>query len=92
MSKEELFDCLKRLSKTDNLRDGIDIKKEEANIIVNEIERLNNIINKGIEYIQDRYDGEVLTHTFDKCNVGELLNILKEVIKSENIRESIKRV
>jgi len=92
LSKEELFDCLKRLSKTDNLRDGIDIKKEEANIIVNEIERLNNIINKGIEYIQDRYDGEVLTHTFDKCNVGELLNILKEVIKSENIRESIKRV
>ena len=41
-----------------------------------EIERLNNIINKGIEYIQDRYDGEVLTHTFDKCNVGELLEIL----------------
>ena len=41
-----------------------------------EIERLNNIINKGIEYIEERYNGEVLTHTFDKCNVGELLEIL----------------
>ena len=41
-----------------------------------EIERLNNIIKKVREYIQDRYDGEVLTHTFDKDNVGELLEIL----------------
>ena len=41
-----------------------------------EIKRLNNIINKGIEYIEERYNGEVLTHTFDKCNVGELLEIL----------------
>ena len=58
MSKEELFDCLKRLSKTDNLRDGIDIKKEEANIIVNEIERLNNIINElncGIKELDDMF-------------------------------------
>ena len=42
-----------------------------------EIEKLNNIINKAREYIEDRYDGEVLTHTFDKDNVGELLEILK---------------
>ena len=42
-----------------------------------EIERLNNIIKEVREYIQDRYDGEVLTHTFDKDNVGELLEILK---------------
>ena len=41
-----------------------------------EIERLNNIIKEVREYIQDRYDGEVLTHTFDKDNVGELLEIL----------------
>lgn len=41
-----------------------------------EIERLNNIIKEAREYIQDRYNGEVLTHTFDKCNVGELLKIL----------------
>ena len=42
-----------------------------------EIDRLNNIIKEVREYIQDRYDGEVLTHTFDKDNVGELLEILK---------------
>ena len=41
-----------------------------------EIERLKNIIEEVREYIQDRYDGEVLTHTFDKDNVGELLEIL----------------
>ena len=41
-----------------------------------EIERLNNIIKEVREYIQDRYNGEVLTHTFDKDNVGELLEIL----------------
>ena len=45
--------------------------------------KLENIIKEVREYIQDRYNGEVLTHTFDKDNVGELLNILKEVIKSE---------
>ena len=44
-----------------------------------EIERLNNIIKEAIEYIEERYDGEVLTHTFDKDNVGELLEILDKV-------------
>ena len=60
---------------------------KEQEIIINnqrkEIDRLNNIIDKAREYIQDRYDGEVLTHTFDKDNVGELLEILKEVKKSD---------
>ena len=46
------------------------------NNYIEEIERLNNIIKEVREYIQDRYDGEVLTHTFDKDNVGELLEIL----------------
>ena len=41
-----------------------------------EIERLNNITKEVREFIQERYDGEVLTHTFDKDNVGELLEIL----------------
>ena len=44
--------------------------------LLEEIERLNNIIKEVREYIQERYDGEVLTHTFDKDNVGELLEIL----------------
>ena len=47
--------------------------------LLEEIERLNNIIKEVREYIQDRYDGEVLTHTFDKDNVGELLEILDKV-------------
>jgi len=41
-----------------------------------ENEWLHHIIKEVREYIQDRYDGEVLTHTFDKDNVGELLEIL----------------
>ena len=41
-----------------------------------ENERLEQTINEAIEYIEERYNGEVLTHTFDKCNVGELLEIL----------------
>ena len=49
--------------------------------LLEEIERLNNIIKEAREYIQDRYDGEVLTHTFDKDNVGELL----EILDKENI-------
>ena len=41
-----------------------------------ENERLEQTINEAIEYIEERYNGEVLTHTFDKDNVGELLEIL----------------
>ena len=41
-----------------------------------ELQQKENIIKEVREYIQDRYDGEVLTHTFDKDNVGELLEIL----------------
>ena len=52
------------------------ILDKATNIQTKEIERLNNIIKEVREYIQDRYDGEVLTHTFDKDNVGELLEIL----------------
>ena len=48
-----------------------------------EIERLNNIIKEVRKYIQDRYDGEVLTHTFDKDNVGELLEILDKGSEKE---------
>lgn len=68
MNKEELFECLSRLSQTNNLRDGIDIKKEEANIIVNEIERLQ----KDLIYYQE-YSADLL----NKNNTFE--NIIKEV-------------
>ena len=45
------------------------------------------IINKATEYIKERFyfneeTGEyALLHTFDKCNVKELLDILNEVSK-----------
>ena len=42
-----------------------------------ENELLQDRIDKAIEYIEERCNGEVLTHTFDKDNVGELLDILK---------------
>ena len=53
----------------------------EEDIILNrklrkELQQKENTIKEVREYIQDRYDGEVLTHTFDKDNVGELLEIL----------------
>ena len=51
-------------------------KDKEIENLKQEIERLNNIIKEVREYIEERYNGEVLTHTFDKCNVGELLEIL----------------
>ena len=44
-----------------------------------ENERLEQTIKEAIEYIEERYNGEVLTHTFDKDNVGELLEILDKV-------------
>ena len=46
---------------------------------IKENEQLRSIIKEVREYIQDRYDGEVLTHTFDKDNVKELLEILDKV-------------
>ena len=45
-------------------------------MIRKELQQKENIIKEVREYIEDRYDGEVLTHTFDKDNVGELLEIL----------------
>ena len=44
---------------------------------IKELEKLHSIIKEVREYIEERYNGEVLTHTFDKDNVGELLEILK---------------
>ena len=46
---------------------------------IKENELLHSIIKEAREYIQDRYDGEALTHTFDKDNVKELLDILDKV-------------
>ena len=59
------------------LRDTIDNQRET-------IEQLENIIKEAIEYIDERftYDEETgeyyLTHTFDRDNVFDLLNILNK--------------
>ena len=63
----------------ERLKDLCDKYEEEHKTTFEEWKKAINIIKEVREYIQDRYDGEVLTHTFDKDNVGELLDILKEV-------------
>ena len=50
---------------------------KDIKLVLEEIERLHSIITEAREYIEERYNGKVLTHTFDKDNVGELLEILK---------------
>ena len=85
MNKEELFECLSELSQTNNLRDGIDIRKEEANIIVNEIERLNNIINELEKWLEERLDKlDIIGYDDDVFNGIELaLHKLQELKGSE---------
>lgn len=56
---------------------SIEEMPREIDRLLEENDELQDRIDKAIEYIQDRYDGEALTHTFDKCNVKELLDILK---------------
>ena len=50
--------------------------EEEHKTTFEEWKETINIIKEVREYIEERYNGEVLTHTFDKDNVGELLEIL----------------
>ena len=81
MTKEEFYS---RTLSFDEVGEQVDIFKKEKIKYEQEIERLNNIINEAIEYIEERYNGEVLTHTFDKDNVGELLEILDKINKEKN--------
>ena len=71
LSDDELVNFKSHFDEFLNMNCDDKIKEQQE-----EIERLNNIIGEAIEYIEERYNGEVLTHTFDKCNVGELLEIL----------------
>ena len=83
MSEEELIETLRAFEKNrvEQLEEPAKNLFYAIMEIADERDRLNNIIGEAIEYIEDRYNGEVLTHTFDKDNVGELLNILKGVDK-----------
>ena len=46
---------------------------KDIKLVLEEIERLNNIINKGIEYIESYMPN----YDFDKTNLIKLLEILK---------------
>jgi len=83
MNKKELFECLSGLSKTNNLRDGIDIRKEEANIIVNEIERLKERI-EDLNIINEEH--QILNGMIRK-ELQQKENIIKEV--RENINKKL---
>lgn len=79
MSEEELIETLRAFEKNrvEQLEEPAKNLFYAIMEIADERDRLNNIIGEAIEYIEERYNGEVLTHTFDKDNVGELLEILK---------------
>ena len=69
------YDKLEKEQIISILKDAVDTLKDKDK----EIERLHSIIKEAREYIEDRYDGEALTHTFDKDNVKELLEIVDKV-------------
>ena len=66
------------IERLNNIIKGLDNTIENLEEV---IKHKDSIIKEVREYIEERYNGEVLTHTFDKDNVGELLNILKGVDK-----------
>ena len=61
--------------------------QRQIQILKNKNKKQKEINQKAIEYIKERFyfneeTGEyALLHTFDKCNVKELLDILNEVSK-----------
>ena len=63
------------------IENSIEVYKNMAKSATQDSINYKKRIDKAIEYIEERYNGEVLTHTFDKDNVGELLEILKGVDK-----------
>ena len=84
LSEEEIIKITTSYdNKFNELEEAKKQRDEEIQRLNNQLQQKENIIKEVREYIEERYNGEVLTHTFDKDNVGELLNILKEVIKSE---------
>ena len=80
---KEWLDLL--LENKDNENASFMLSDNDTRILLTYIEILQNRINKTTEYIKERFyfneeTGEyALLHTFDKCNVKELLDILNEV-------------
>ena len=86
---KEMLDIVNDLSKKPTTELALQIMElsSENLILEQQCKRQKEIINKATEYIKERFyfneeTGEYsLLHTFDKCNVKELLDILKEVSK-----------
>ena len=74
LREPEIKELEKRLKKINKLTD-----------LEQQCKKQKEVINKATEYIKERFyfneeTGEyALLHTFDKCNVKELLDILNEV-------------
>ena len=68
---QEVINYIKKLEKENKmLRDYGEKVGEIRN-------QLYDKIDKALEYIEEVFDGEVFTHTFDKCNMRELFEILR---------------
>lgn len=86
---KEMLDILNDLSKKPTTELALQIMElsGENLILEQQCRKQKEIINKATEYIKERFyfneeTGEYsLLHTFDKCNVKELLDILNEVSK-----------
>ena len=85
-----LLNDLQDIDKFTGFKNGsfkYELGKYQASLLVNCIKKQKEINQKAIEYIKERFyfneeTGEyALLHTFDKCNVKELLDILNEVSK-----------
>ena len=72
MSEEELIETLRAFEKNrvEQLEEPARNLFYAIMKLAGERDRLNSIIKEVREYIEERYNGEVLTHTFDKDNVG----------------------
>ena len=86
INKDEMFifdEILQKNQEIERLQKLLGIEKNKRKQFDKDNRKLYSIIKEAIEYIEERYNGEVLTHTFDKDNVGELLNILNILNKGE---------
>ena len=79
--------CIQHCIDIEEILQDNQILRIKASARETEYYKLKEVINKAIEYIKERFyfneeTGEyALLHTFDKCNVKELLDILNEVSK-----------
>lgn len=97
MNKEELLECLKNLSTTNNKRDGIEIKREEAQLIIEIINKQKEVLDKIKEYCNHKLEMLEL----QKRNIMQILtpengylktNIEIEMQKYKDILELLEEI